>query len=64
MYEEQLKYNQVYLIDLNSDDKDSRKLDVEGHAVQIAFNRNGKGMVAKVSPTPLIDDIYMLPKIV
>ncbi|WIO73046.1 S9 family peptidase [Porticoccaceae bacterium LTM1] len=64
VYEEELKFNKALLVDLTAENKVAVPLDTKGHVQQIAFNDNGSGFVAKVSKTPLIDDIYMASKVV
>lgn len=64
VYEEELKYSKARLVDLTSEAKTAVPLDTKGHLLQIAFNDNGEGFVAKVSKTPLIDDVYMASKVV
>ncbi|MDM3871151.1 S9 family peptidase [Porticoccus sp. W117] len=64
VYEEQLKYNQLYRLNLNNEGAKAEQISVEGHLMRIAWNPKGDSIIANVSPTPLVDDTLMKPKVV
>lgn len=65
VYEEELHFTHVYVAALpdlsqpsNPFDK-ARRLDLPGHASDLAFSPDGRFLAVALAPTPLIDDEYM-----
>ncbi|UTW45623.1 S9 family peptidase [bacterium SCSIO 12696] len=63
VYEEQLKFNRLYRLDLSAANPKAEALNVEGQVLRVAYSPNGKSIVATITPTPLVDDTLMKSKV-
>ena len=62
IYEENLRYNRAYVVDLTKDNK-PEQVPLEGHFYSISFSPDGKKLASAIAPTPLVDHRYMNQKI-
>lgn len=58
VYEEDIQQNQLWLVDLNAQEKTATSVYSKSHVIGAQFAANNT-LVVKESPTSLIDDIYM-----
>ena len=67
IYEENLLVTRLAIADLRSGDgpsnRDVRKLDVEGSLQWVRFSPDGQQLLASVTPTPLVDDLYVAQRL-
>ena len=59
VYEEDIKDVNAWVYPLNNDDAEPTKLDIDGSVISAKFSPVADQLLVQVSPTPLIDDIYM-----
>jgi len=60
IYEEDLTYTHLYHVDLNSEEKAAEKLSADDqHILSVKFHPDNQQVLARVAPTPLVDDNYM-----
>lgn len=59
VYEEDIQDVHAWLYPLNKDKAEPSKLEIEGSVVSATFSPVNDQLLVQVSPTPLIDDIYM-----
>ncbi|RDX35628.1 S9 family peptidase [Kangiella sp. HD9-110m-PIT-SAG07] len=63
VYEEDIQNVHAWSYSLNNDDAEPVKLDIEGSVISAKFSPVNDQLLVQVSPTPLIDDIYMKKKL-
>ncbi|GAA4354387.1 S9 family peptidase [Kangiella marina] len=59
VYEEDIKHVHAWEYALNDEDAEPKKLDIDGSVISAKFSPVSDQLMVQVSPTPLIDDIYM-----
>ncbi len=63
VYEENLHYSNAWMITLTGDNRKAKMLNIEGHVLDIQFSNKGGHLLAKISKTPLVDDIFTTSKV-
>lgn len=59
IYEEEGRFNYVWLVDLSQESPKARKLQVSGHPSVIEWSPDGSRLAMAVAPTTLVDDSLM-----
>lgn len=59
VYEEEFQFTHVFLVDLNSDEKEAEQLTDDRQVLSVRFRPNNEQLLVRTAPTPLIDDNYM-----
>ncbi|MGM0481899.1 MAG: prolyl oligopeptidase family serine peptidase [Pseudomonadota bacterium] len=60
VYEEELDYTHLYHVDLSAEEKTATQVsEAEQHILSAQFHPDNQHILARVAPTPLIDDNYM-----
>lgn len=62
VYEEGLLFARLYLAEL-AGSSPPRKLEIDGHVVDVQWSPDGRRLAVAVSPTPLIDDTMMFSRL-
>lgn len=63
IYEEELENDALWIADMDKPFDPHRRVSVEGHVHDVAWNPDGRTLLMTVSPSSLIDDIYMASKL-
>ena len=59
VYEESVEASDVWMLDLTSDTKTARKLELDGHPSALEWSPDGRRLVVALAPTALVDDSYV-----
>ncbi len=60
VYEEDIQFTRLWTLDLTDDEAEPVMLPIEGHVNSMDLNPAGDLLLLQVSPSSLIDDVYML----
>lgn len=59
VYEEDYEFARLWRVDLTADEPEPVMFELDGHASDLALDPTGDHVAVALSPTPLIDDLYM-----
>ncbi len=63
IYEEEERFNRLWLADLFQEKTEARRIELDGHVYQVEWSPLDERLLISRAPTPLVDDQYMRQRV-